>query len=302
MASSGVVLPSAIARQDEWSKQNSRPAQKSDGRTSPSQPMVDKEGSEDELSVEGDSETERDANPDFIPEQCLFCGTLSESFEQNLDHMSQTHSFSIPQQGSLIVDLETLVWYLHLIVYGYQECLLCGKTKRSVEGIQQHMTAKAHCRFEINNDMKDFYEFSEKAQPVQDMIIPGESIMKLPSGKILGQRTLPTENTSRRTLSHSESPNETASNDLVTKSGSELTRNDRTLARVASQLSQFRMGDQQSLVHLPAHELRSVLASRMKQVSSAKRAERRMRTRLEGKGNKTLMKHFKPDVPGRSNG
>jgi hypothetical protein len=40
----------------------------------------------------------------------------------------------------------------------------------------------------------------------------------------------------------------------------------------------------------------------MKQLSNAKRAERRTRIRLEAKGNKTFMKHFKPDVPGRLNG
>jgi hypothetical protein len=40
----------------------------------------------------------------------------------------------------------------------------------------------------------------------------------------------------------------------------------------------------------------------MKQLSNAKRAERRTRIRLEAKGNQTFMKHFKPDVPGRLNG
>lgn len=305
VTSSGVVLPSSMARQDEWTKQSSKSVRRSESQQgqSPSRSEVESEESEDEVESDEDSDTKSDINPDFIPDQCLFCGILSGTFEKSIDHMSQSHSFTIPQQKSLIVDLETLIWYLHLIVYGYQECTLCGKTKRSVEGIQQHMMAKGHCRFEINEDMKDFYEAKSNSQQPGGMIVSGESIMKLPSGKILGQRASQSESSSRRTATPSESQLLIQSEEPIEKSGSELmTRNDRTLARLATQLSQFRVGDQQSLVHLPAYELRSVLASRMKQLSTAKRAERRMRSRVEAKGNKGLMKHFKPDVPGRLNG
>ncbi|KAK8913152.1 Core trichothecene cluster (CTC) protein 15 [Metarhizium anisopliae] len=303
VTSSGVVLPSTMAREDEWNKHGSRPAQKSeDVKSSCDRPTSESDESDDELASGWNSDTERDMAPTFVPDQCLFCGTLCGTLEQNLSHMSKEHSFIIPNQDSLIVDVETLIWYLHLVIYGYQECLVCSKTRRSVEGIQQHMMAKAHCRLEIKDDMRDFYEFSEIPKP-EDMTVSGESTMKLPSGKILGQRTLPSESISRRAPARSEPQVPTQSDRSRAKPGSELTtRNDRTLARLATQLSQFRAGDQQSLSHLPAYELRSVLASRMKQLSAAKRVERRMQNRLQTRGNKTLMKHFQPDVPGRQNG
>jgi pre-60S factor REI1 len=265
--------------------------------------VVESEESQDDQSSDEDSDASSDINPDFIPDQCLFCGTLSGTFEQSIQHMSQAHAFSIPQRDSLIVDEETLIWYLHLVIFGYQECLLCGKTKHSVEGIQQHMMAKAHCRFEIDDAINDFYEFSIPTQRPEDLLVNGESIMRLPSGKILGQRASPADNASRRTAAQAESRDSAQSTEVIAGGGSELaTRNERALARTATQLSQFRAGDQQSLAHLPAYELRSVIASRAKQLSSAKRAERRMRSRLEAKANKTSMKHFKPDVPGRLNG
>ncbi|KID96927.1 TRI15-like protein, partial [Metarhizium majus ARSEF 297] len=292
-----------MPREDEWNKHGSRLAQKSENmKLSCNRLTPESDESDDELASGGNSDTESDMAPTFVPDQCLFCGTLCGTFEQNLSHMSKAHSFIIPNQDSLIVDVETLIWYLHLVIYSYQECLVCSKTRRSVEGIQQHMMAKAHCRLDINDDMRDFYEFSEIPKP-EDMLASGESTMKLPSGKILGQRTLPNESMSRRPPGRSEPQVLTPSDGSIAIPGSELmTRNDRTLARLATQLSQFRAGDQQSLSHLPAYELRSVLASRMKQLNAAKRVERRMQNRLQTKGNKTLMKHFQPDVPGRQNG
>uniref|UniRef100_A0A1Y1NAE7 C2H2-type domain-containing protein n=1 Tax=Photinus pyralis TaxID=7054 RepID=A0A1Y1NAE7_PHOPY len=303
VTSSGVVLPSTIAREDEWNKRGSRPAQESqDMNSSCNHATLESDESDHELASGGNSDAESDVAPIFVPDQCLFCGILCGTFEQNLSHMSKAHSFIIPNQDSLIVDVETLIWYLHLVIYGHQECLVCSKTRRSVEGIQQHMMAKAHCRLHVNDDMRDFYDFSEIPKP-EDMIVSGESTMKLPSGKILGQRTLPSESVSRRAPARSDPQVPTQSDGSMANPVSELTtRNDRTLARLATQLSQFRAGDQQSLSHLPAYELGSVLASRMRQLSAAKRVERRIRNRLETRGNKTLMKHFQPDVPGRQNG
>jgi len=47
---------------------------------------------------------------------------------------------------------------------------------------------------------------------------------------------------------------------------------------------------------------RALLATQKKQVEKAKKAERRYQSRVEGMGNKSLMKHFVPDTPGRLNG
>ncbi len=55
-------------------------------------------------------------------------------------------------------------------------------------------------------------------------------------------------------------------------------------------------------MHLPASEQRALLAVQKKQIDKARRAEWAMRGRVEGMGNKTLMKNFVNDVPGRLNG
>ncbi|OAA44202.1 TRI15-like protein [Metarhizium rileyi] len=304
VAASGVVLLSNVPRHDEEESHVSKPANKTKtNRSSSCTPTIENGKSNNEAVSAEDSDTERDETPDFVLDQCLFCGKLSGTFERNLEHMTQTHSFRVLEQQFLIVDVETLIWYLHLVIYGYSECLLCGKTRPSVEGIQQHMVAKSHCQFRLDDDIKDFYEFPEGMKSPEDMIISGESTMQLPSGKVLGQRAFSTESTSRRTAALSESQASKRSYGPISGSTSDLmTRNYRTLARLSTQLSQFRVGDQQSLAHLPAYELRSVLVSMKKQLSSSQREELRMRSRQEARGNKTLMKHFKPDVPGRLNG
>jgi len=80
------------------------------------------------------------------------------------------------------------------------------------------------------------------------------------------------------------------------------TRDGSDSAILAARLSQLSVRDQNTLALLPSHEIRSVLATKRKQLDQARRDETKARRRVERLGNKTLMKHFKPDVPGRSNG
>ncbi|KAM3485851.1 hypothetical protein MY8738_000871 [Beauveria namnaoensis] len=93
----------------------------------------------------------------FDPHQCLFCSTRSTSLHDSLQHMTRTHSFTIPYQEYLTVNVETVVAYMHLVIHGYRECIQCGCRRRTVEGIQHHMAAKGHCRFDIAADMEEFY-------------------------------------------------------------------------------------------------------------------------------------------------
>ena len=213
--------------------------------------------------------------------------------------MASHHSFSIPKADCLSVDPETLIWYLHLVIFGYSECILCSKQKSSLEGVQHHMVAKAHCRFDIAGDFADFYDLDAGAS-VAGLADTEEHTLTLPNGKVIRHRLQPEPRQRKQ-----------PSTDLVAQEklnmGEEhgkhaLTKSDRTLARLATQLSHFRAGDQQSLAHLPASELRSVLLARKKQISTAKRQERRWASKMEAKNNKIMQGHFKPDVPGRING
>ncbi|KAI1349152.1 C2H2 type zinc-finger-domain-containing protein [Xylaria sp. FL0043] len=102
--------------------------------------------------------------PPFTPGQCLFCPQHSANFPDSVIHMQKSHGLFIPQQQNLVVDLETLFRYLHLVIFGYRECIQCGTERATVQGVQQHMTGKGHCKFDISgqdSEFAEFYDFSE---------------------------------------------------------------------------------------------------------------------------------------------
>ncbi|KAI9151470.1 c2h2 finger domain-containing protein [Paramyrothecium foliicola] len=266
-----------------------------------------------ESESDGSEETERDdgfvessdATVNFVKDQCLFCGIISDTLDVSLAHMHGVHSFSIPFQHLLAVEVETLIWYLHLVVYNYHECLSCGKGCRSLEAVHQHMLAKGHCRFDLNEEYSDFYHQTPEAQGAS-LIRPDETSLPLSSGKVLAHRAsahvtlarshTPREGQSRQQRTNDVTPIDAAGNvELVT-------RQDRRLGAGALQVSRLSSNDQRALAHLPQSEQRSALAARKQQLEKAQREERRQRNRVELLGNKALMKHFKNDVPGRSNG
>ena len=82
--------------------------------------------------------------------------------------MQKSHGLFIPQQQHLIVDLETLFEYLHLVIFGYRECIHCGTERATVQAVQQHMAGKGHCKFDISEPDSEFAEFYDFAQPADD--------------------------------------------------------------------------------------------------------------------------------------
>lgn len=151
--------------------------------------------------------------PPFILEQCLFCPKLSPSFTDSMVHMRKSHGLFVPHQQHLAVDLETLFRYLHLIIFGYRECIKCGTERATVQGAQQHMTGKGHCNFdtsEEDSEFAEFYDFSESentseseiegdgdetgheetaASSSQKPLPGGQDSMRLPSGKIISRQS-----------------------------------------------------------------------------------------------------------------
>lgn len=151
--------------------------------------------------------------PQFVSEQCLFCPRLSPSFPDSVVHMRKSHGLFIPHQQHLAVDLETLFRYLHLIIFGYRECIKCGTERATVQAVQQHMTGKGHCNFdtsEEDSEFADFYDFSESknatdsevegdddeahqeetaASSSQKPQPAGQDSIRLPSGKIISRQS-----------------------------------------------------------------------------------------------------------------
>ncbi|KAH7191601.1 C2H2 type zinc-finger-domain-containing protein [Fusarium oxysporum] len=262
-------------------------------------PEDERSSTDDETGDE--NETSGSAIPEFDSTKCIICTHNDESFDKSLIHMETAHGLRIPFRDHLIVDLETVIWYLYFLVATYRECIYCGTRRRTVEGIQQHMRDKGHCRIELTDEMQEFYDLEGlKAHGRENAVSVDNESLRLSSGKILSHRDAPTTKP-RRTSPQEETQENRAP--LPSHAASDaLTARDKKDAALASQLARLSVKDQQSLMHLTSSEQRSFLLQRKKEMDAVRRAERKMRLKTERLSNKTMMTHFKNDVPGRSNG
>ncbi|RKK96346.1 hypothetical protein BFJ71_g7925 [Fusarium oxysporum] len=262
-------------------------------------PEDERSSTDDETGDE--KETSGSAIPEFDSTKCIICTHNDESFDKSLIHMETAHGLRIPFRDHLIVDLETVIWYLYFLVATYRECIYCGTRRRTVEGIQQHMRDKGHCRIELTDEMQEFYDLEGlKAHGRENAVSVDNESLRLSSGKILSHRDTPTTKP-RRTSPQEETQENRAP--LPSHAASDaLTARDKKDAALASQLARLSVKDQQSLMHLTSSEQRSFLLQRKKEMNAVRRAERKMRLKTERLSNKTMMTHFKNDVPGRSNG
>eukprot|EP00002_Diphylleia_rotans_P003609 TRINITY_DN124_c0_g1_i5.p1 TRINITY_DN124_c0_g1~~TRINITY_DN124_c0_g1_i5.p1 ORF type:complete len:409 (-),score=82.65 TRINITY_DN124_c0_g1_i5:1644-2870(-) len=97
---------------------------------------------------------------------CLFCRNKAVDFQSNLDHMTRSHSFFIPEIEYL-VDLEGLIKYLGEKVSIGRLCLYCngkGRTFQTIDAVRNHMHEKSHCKIlyeeETIDEFADFYDFT----------------------------------------------------------------------------------------------------------------------------------------------
>jgi len=121
---------------------------------------------EDDVISGSDVETD-DEESEAIPQSnCLFCPHESISVEDNMRHMSKSHSFFIPDLN-FITDLEGFLIYLGAKVGDGKICLLCNNRSRqfrTIQACQEHMIDKGHCMLDYQGDAMleyaDFYDFS----------------------------------------------------------------------------------------------------------------------------------------------
>ncbi|KAI0593247.1 C2H2 type zinc-finger-domain-containing protein [Biscogniauxia sp. FL1348] len=149
----------------------------------------------------------------FTPGQCLFCPHSSTSFTDSVMHMQKSHGLFVPHQHHLLVDLETLYEYLHLVIFGYRECIQCGTERATIQAVQQHMTGKGHCTLDISEPDSEFAEFYDFSEPEDDAdsdserdgdernreqtpassrrkpLLADEDSIRLPSGKIISRKS-----------------------------------------------------------------------------------------------------------------
>ncbi|KAK8149262.1 hypothetical protein G3M48_007655 [Beauveria asiatica] len=262
--------------------------------------------SEDDAGAESDYESrDLDCNTPaavhFDPHQCLFCRTRSTSLHDSLQHMTKVHSFTIPCQEYLTVNVETVAAYMHLVIHGYHECIQCGCRRRTAEGIQHHMAAKGHCRFDITAGIEEFYNI-----PCQNYTTDAESLL-LPSGRFLRNPTTacgpllsrtPRPSTRRRRMALTALPSSKSAprphspdcSDIDVKLSSD------------TQLSRLGRGDQQSLAHLRDYQVRSLVTTGARAVDGARRDSKHSELKLSKAGNVTLMGTFRADTSKRFRG
>lgn len=276
----------------------------------------------------------------FMPEQCLFCNRSNNDFITNLLHMQTTHGLFIPDKQRLIVELEVLIEYVHLVIYGYNECICCGTQRSSVMAVQQHMLGKGHCRFDIaeeSSEFADFWNYSDassgdemsdeedssaegldKDNSREGVVQVDDSSLRLLSGKLISKNSPSQQHQQRsavrkqraaiETTQHhatAQSSDRPTSTQIVAVSGDGpkgLTKSGKKEQAFTTQLSRLSQNDRASLMHLPASQQRSILTTQHKQAEKAKKAERRYQCRVEGLGNKTLQAHYRPAGPMRANG
>lgn len=154
----------------------------------------------DSLSHNGDDDDDAD---DDIEEDtlevtdCLFCPHHSVSLEENLKHMTRSHSFFIPDL-EYVVDLKGLVTYLCEKVGMGNMCLYCndkGKSFFSLEAVQSHMVDKGHTKVNYEGDAvleyADFYDFSSSYPDYNpDEGIEGDEIQGRDSTLAVNEQTL----------------------------------------------------------------------------------------------------------------
>jgi pre-60S factor REI1 len=172
-----------------------------------------------------DAEVESDSSSEDIPEaeyeisekvpptQCLFCNLDSPTLNANIDHMSSLHGLFIPSPDQLL-DMESFLGFLAIIIFEYNECLYCSLQKGTVDGVQTHMRDKGHCMIKMNaeSEFLDFWELSDSGDEGQNedeertksaAVKLSETEMRLPSGIVINARSDTTQLRARPRLAQS---------------------------------------------------------------------------------------------------
>jgi len=125
----------------------------------------DAESDDEEIEeVDSDEWDDEDAIP---ANDCFFCAHHSSNNDKNLMHMSEKHSFFVPDL-QFVVNLDGLLTYIGCKVGQGKMCLTCsekGKCFRSLDAVRKHMVDKGHCKIAFAGgdaiaEFADFYDYS----------------------------------------------------------------------------------------------------------------------------------------------
>ncbi|KAG9250976.1 C2H2 type zinc-finger-domain-containing protein [Emericellopsis atlantica] len=289
-----VTPPDSMPKQSQ-----SRPKDERKSRWPPETTyLTDERG---ELDISSDEPSSEEGNINFLPEECLFCNNVGSTFDDNLKHMHQAHGFVVPFQSSLTTDLQTLIAFLHIVIFSYRECIGCGKRRHTVEAVQHHMTSKGHCRFDIAEEMGAFYGMrilGKEGNQAESRYLDNETL-RLPSGKLLAHRSYVHPTPKSRLRKDRKEPLPEIPISENHRDSQVLSRKDRQDGALERQLANLSTSDQMSLRHLPQPQQRSILLAQKKELDKANRAATRRERRLEQSANKLAVhcNYYKQEVP-----
>lgn len=142
----------------------------------PSKPglTVDADATEEDIEKTIDEKIAA-ARARLSPQHCLFCPTLSTSLEENLSHMSTTHSFFVPD-ADYLVDISGLLTYLGEKIAVGNVCIYCNTKSRefrTLEAVRKHMIDRTHCKIAYDSlkdrlEVSDYYDFSSSYPDHED--------------------------------------------------------------------------------------------------------------------------------------
>lgn len=159
-----------------------------------------KEEDSDVEEVDSDEWNEDEEENPIDYNNCLFCLHHSSNLLKNLHHMTEAHTFFIPDV-EYCVDIEGLLRYLGekitqgksvvsvfsilTIFYAGYMCLWCndkGKTFHSADAARKHMLDKGHCKMLHEGlalaEYADFYDYSSSYPDNDDNIDVDEEVIK----------------------------------------------------------------------------------------------------------------------------
>jgi pre-60S factor REI1 len=231
--------------------------------------------------------------------QCLFCNELCEDQDSNVQHMSKAHGFRI-EIANLVVDIEAMLAYCDLMITEHHTCICCGTVRNNREAIQQHMTAKGHCKYApTDEDFCDFYDHTsanEELELRQRRLAQRASRTTLHSSDLARTNARLTSTISaRQEIRNAAPPTDSLSPSPESQTGiiegaeaafrNLSVRATKQASSLNSQLSNLRASDRAALAHLPSAQQRAVLSTQQKQLASARRVEQVKWSRLENAGN-----------------
>ncbi|KAG5797179.1 hypothetical protein H9Q69_003788 [Fusarium xylarioides] len=272
----------------------------------------------------------------FTPGQCLLCPSVYPTLAESIIHMQTSHGLFIPYKQHLLVDVETLFRYLHLVIYEYRECIHCGTTRATVQAVQQHMMGKGHCKFDVSegSEFADFYDFSRSSFDIdEDVLIEADEkefesaevapdrkpihvdrdSIRLPSGRLISKKSSAQVEPSvsqvrerkRTPRSRLEYSVEVEEENPIREENAPVTSDTRLLSRrerrqkatVTYQLENMSAGDRSALMHLSSSEQRSLIAAQHRFTEKVQKEESRRQRRIDRKGNKNLYAYWHTETP-----